>query len=604
MELKNYLQIMFRWFWLLVLCALLGIGSGYLASRLQQPTYQASTKILISKDILDQNSQFAAMNNQQLIDAYVQLLTSSSVIDEASRRLNYEINLKELGSVQQVRSTNVIEVMMEDSDPQRVAAIANMLVEVLMDQNVQASGYVATEENIKNKITQLEGQITALQTQYIQISDEKLQSQLKQINDQITIAQAGIVKLTSEIGPLASLIRMSAEQSSLLAEKQAHLAQLQSQLSQYQQIRLSLDLVGKPALNSNDQGSDFRLQQLQSTLDRFQKTYLSLLENLQVVQLAHFRNTPTIDQIEKAIPVAQPVRPQPTIYIILGGIVGLIFALGMIFIIEYLDDTLKTPQDVQKTLGTPVLGFITNMKPASKTEKGLPVEGQLYSQPSDALYALRTNLELAATHSPLKTLLLLNLAEPGKGKTNMAADLAVSFAQSGSRVVLLDADLRNPGVHSYFGLANENGFSDILADSSKILAAGQKIEDLNGMTVITGGNASPVTNGLLRPDKIGPIFEILKPQADLIIIDAPSSSDAASWVLASKVDGVLLAIHSNSTHKASAINSMEQLNLAGANIMGVVLYRIPHDLVYYYRSIRYQRWHSKNFESFRLNFVR
>ena len=92
MELKNYLQILIRWLWLLLLCTLLGIGSGYLGSRLQKPTYQASTKILISKDLSDQNSQFAAMNNQQLIDAYVQLLTSNSVIDEASRRINYKIH--------------------------------------------------------------------------------------------------------------------------------------------------------------------------------------------------------------------------------------------------------------------------------------------------------------------------------------------------------------------------------------------------------------------------------------------------------------------------------------------------------------------------------
>ncbi|MCX7102548.1 MAG: Wzz/FepE/Etk N-terminal domain-containing protein [Methylobacter sp.] len=585
MELKNYLQIMIRWLWLLFLCALLGIGSGYLASRLQQPTYQASTKILISKDLTDQTSQFAAMTNQQLIDAHVQLLTSTSVIDEASRRLNYEINLKELGSVQQVLSTNVIEIII----------IANMLVEVLIDQSTQASGYASTEENIKQKITLVEGQISTTQAQFIQISDEKLQSQLKQINDQITVVQDEIVKLTTEIGPLASLNRISAEQGSQLAEKQSKLAQLQSQLAQYQQIRISLDLIGKPALNSNDLVGDFRLQQLQSTLDRYQKTYIDLLDSLQTVQLAHLQNTLTIDQIEKAIPSAQPIRPQPSIYIILGGIVGLVFAIGMVFIIEYLDDTLKTPQDVQEMLGAPVLGNITNMQPASKTERELPIEGQLHSQSSEALYALRTTLELTATHSPMKTLLLLNLDQSGKSKTNMAADLAVSYAQSGSKVVLLETDLRNPGVHSYFGLANENGFSDLLADASKTKAAGKKIDGLNGMTVITGGNASPATNGLLKPDKVGSILEMLKPQADVIIIDAPSSSEAASWVLASKVDGVLLVIQATATHQASALKSMEQLNLAGANIMGVVLYRIPHNFAYYYRSIRFHLWTAKKY---------
>src|SRR3990172_85494 len=309
MELKNYLQILIRWIWLLLLCTLLGTGSGYVASRLAQPTYQASTKILISKDLSDQNSQFAAMNNQQLIDAYVQLLTSTSVIDEVSRRINLEINLKELGSVQQVQSTNVIEITMDDSDPKRAAAIANMLVQVLIDKNNQASGYASTEENIKKSITQVKDQIATLQTEFNQISDEKLQSQLKQVNDQITTLQDQISKLSTEIGPLVSLGFPTAEQSSQLAEKQAQLAQLQSTLTQYQQIRINLEYFGKPALSSSDLGDDLHLQLIQSTLDHYQTIYFNLLDNLQTVQIAHLRNTPTIEQIEKATPRRNPFAP-------------------------------------------------------------------------------------------------------------------------------------------------------------------------------------------------------------------------------------------------------------------------------------------------------
>lgn len=333
MELKNYLQILIRWIRLLLLCTFLGTGIGYIASRLEKPIYEASTKILVSKDLSDQNSQFAAMNNQQIIDANVQLLSSTRVIDEASRRLKIEINLKEFGSVQQVRSTNVIEIIMDDSDPQRAAAIANTLVEVLIDQNTQAKGYASTEENLKKNIALVESQISTLQTQFNQISDERLQSQLKQVNGQITTLQDEISKLTTEIGPLASLYAINAEQSSQLVEKQAQLTQLQSLLAQYQQIRISLEYVGKPALNSSDLGGDLRLQLLQSTLGGYQKIYLDLLDNLGTVQLAHLRNTPTIDQIEKATPSTNPIRPRPIIYTMLGGIIGLMLAIGIIFII-------------------------------------------------------------------------------------------------------------------------------------------------------------------------------------------------------------------------------------------------------------------------------
>jgi len=270
------------------------------------------------------------MSSQQIIDTNVQLLISKRVTDEVSRRLNFKINLKEFGSVQQIRTTNVIEIIMEDSDPQRAAAIANMLVEVLIDQNAQANIHASAEENLTKNITHIEDQISTLQTKINQISNEKLQSQLKQVNGQITTLQDEILKLTTEIGSLTALTG----QSSQLAEKQAQLVQMQSLLTQYQQIHINLEYVGKPVLNSSSPDGDLQMQLLQAQLDRYQKNYLDLLENLQAVQLASLRNSPMIDQIEIATPSTKPIHPQPIIYIILGSIIGLMLAIGIIFIYE------------------------------------------------------------------------------------------------------------------------------------------------------------------------------------------------------------------------------------------------------------------------------
>lgn len=334
MEIKFYLQILLRWVRLLLLCLILGSVVGYTASRLEKPTYQASTKILISKDLSDQSSQFAAMNIQQIIDTNVQLLISKRVTDEASQRLNFKINLKETGSVQQIRSTNVIEILIDDSNPQQAAEIANMLVKVLIDQNTQANARASTEENLTKNITQIEDQISILQNQINQISDEKLQSQLKQVNDQIATLQEEILKLTIEIGSLSSSNSANPEQNSQFIEKQTQVAQLQSQLTQYQQIRINLEYAEKPILNSSTTDGDLQLQLLQASLDRYQKNYLGLLDNLQAVQLAQIRSNPMIDQIEVATPPTKPIHPRPVIYTILGGIIGLMLAIGIIFIYE------------------------------------------------------------------------------------------------------------------------------------------------------------------------------------------------------------------------------------------------------------------------------
>ncbi len=586
MELKNYFNILKRWALLLIIFTILGAGSGYVVSRILKPTYQATTRILVSKYLSDQDSLFAAMTNQQLVDTYVQMLTSSSVTDEASRRLGYPIDLQNIGQVQQVRTTLLIQITIEDGDPQRAATIANTLVEVLIDQNSQANGYALTEDNINKMITQVEGQISTFQTQFNQISDENLQGQLQQANAEITTLQNDVSTLSAEIGPLASKAYLTAEQSSQLTEKQAQLAQLQSLLAQYQQLSINLEYFGKPALNSSDLGGDVRLQLLQSTVDQYQKIYLNLLDNLHATQLASLRSATTIDQIEKATPPTIPARPLPLVYTILAGIVGLVFGTGVIYITEYLDDTLKTPQDIQQVFDVPVFDYFPNFEPVSKTEPGLPVARQLNPQTSEALYALRTNLEFFVAHPPLKTLLILSANEPGKGKTSMAADLAVSYAQSGCKVVLLDADLRNSSIHRYFGLANENGFSDLLVDDLMAEEVGKKIEGLDGMTVITGGNASPETSRLLKPERIAQILKLLKKQSDVIIVDAPFINDANSWVLASKMDGVLLVVQPRVTHLKEARQSLEQINRSGATILGVVLYHIPHNFAQYNRSIR------------------
>ena len=594
MELKNYLQILIRWIWLLMICTAFGIGGGYIFSKFVPPVYQATTKILVSKDLSDQNSQFAAMTNQQVIDAYVQLLSSASVIDEASRRLNTNIDKTSISQIQQVRATPVIQIVIEDSDPQRAADIANMLVTVLIDQTAQTSGYSETETSLKERLSQVENQISTLQTQFNQISDEKLQNQLKQVNDQITTLQDEISKLTTEIGPLATLNFPTAEQSSRLSEKQAQLAQLQSLLTQYQQVRINLEYFGKSTAGS-DGGVDLRLQLLQSTLDHYQTIYLDLLDNLQTVQLAQTRINPNIDQIEKATPPAVPVRPRPIIYSMLAGVIGLLLAVGVVFIIEYvLDDTLKTLPDIEQILDVPVLGNISTTQLKSTAIKDSAMTWKLYSETSETINTLRTNLEFAAPQPSLNTLLLLGFEDSGKATADVAIDLAISYAQSGSNTLLLDTDLRNPSVHSYFGLTNENGFSDLLASKLKPESVSQKIEGLDGLTIIPCGYApsTPLIEGTTIPNKVGKIIDSLKKLADVIIIVAPSIGVADAWVLASKVDGVLLVLQLRRTHSNEARHVREQLHRARAKILGTVLYQMPHNLAYYYKSILNFRKHS------------
>lgn len=565
MELKSYIKVLQRWAWILVLGALLGALVGYGISRVMKPSYQATTKILLSKDPLDQTSQFATMTTQQFVGTYLELLTTTSVIDEASRRLNFPINVINAVQVQQVQTTPILQINTLDSDPQRAAAIGNTLVEVLIDQNEQATGYQQTEDNLKKRISQIEDQISTIQSQFNQLTNDELQSQLKQVDEQIATLEVEILNLKKEIAQIPPTGFFNIQKSVQLAEKQAQLDQLQPVLTQYQQIRTNLEFLGKPSLTSttpSNYAEGLKLQELQATLDLYQKIHLNLMNDLESVQLARLHNTPTIVQIEKAVPPIAPIQPLPFIYTILAATAGLILALGIAFISEYLDDTYKTPQEIERDLGLSVLGKVAETK---------SIPGQVVNITSEEFYALRTNIEFSLAGQTLKSMLVVDVLDGSKGKTNVAADLAMSYARSGSKVVLIDADMMHPTIYAHFGLTNETGFSDLLSENLKIEVVSKKVDGIDGLTVITAGKETQAVEELIKSEKIVPVLDKLKKQSDVVVIDSPEASGADAWVLASKVDGVLLVIRQGQAHPDRVKVSLEQLKRAGVKILGTVL---------------------------------
>ena len=137
--------------------------------------------------------------------------------------------------------------------------------------------------------------------------------------------------------------------------------------------------------------------------------------------------------------------------------------------LEHLDDTVKSPDDVEEAAGLPTLGTITKMKGAQAEERDLPPRDAPVPAIAlaEAYRSLRTNIEFAAVDGPVRTLLVTS-AIPGEGKTTIAANLAVVFAQAGRRTILLDADFRKPGVHTIFDLPNDQGLSDLLRSDAKV----------------------------------------------------------------------------------------------------------------------------------------
>jgi len=580
MELKEYLRIVKHWAWLLSLGLVLGGAAGYIFSNYQTPVYQASTRIMIMRPPQESVSDYTYLSGQQLTQTYIQLVTTQPVLDAASAEVGYTIEREQI-TVQQIRDTQVIQLTVEDESPQHAAQIANVLVLKLIEQNdaFQAGRFNAAEDSLREQIRQMESQIAGLQTVINQISSQNLQDQIAQLEAQIKPLQEEVLKLEQEIAALPDYITQN---KILIAEKQARINQIKPLLNVYQEIYSNLVVFGKPI---NEGSGDPQLMQLQSTLELYQQIYLNLLKSLETIRLARLQNTPNIVQIEPASVPDLPIRPRPVMNTVLAAVIGLMLAAGIVFFIEYLDDTLKTPDDVERLLGVPVLGFIAEMQYKGKADE-VYVARQPRSPVSEAFRSLRTNLEYAAVQKPIHTLIITS-PEPYEGKTTVAVNLAAIYSQAKRNVTLVDADLRHPNVHRYMGLPNLDGLSNLFRDHSDMTKVFRSRADLPRLTVITTGSMPPNPAELLGSDRMTHILEELRSLSEMVIIDTPPSLVADAQVLAAKVDAVLLVVKPGKTSVEAARSSLELFRRAGARVVGVVMNRIPRNRSYYYGGYKY-----------------
>jgi capsular exopolysaccharide synthesis family protein len=360
----------------------------------------------------------------------------------------------------------------------------------------------------------------------------------------------------------------------------AQLDTLQSQIIETQdEIAKLQEQLG--TLNSARQLQDTQTQitALQTKLTTLQGNYAALLANTQ--QGA----TNTLTVVEQAELPTNPIGPNKSMSILLSAAIGFSLAAGAAYLLEYLDDTLKTPEEITKLLGVPVIGLIGETGQSQEGRNGIYVSKHPRSPIAEAYRALRANLEFAGVDRPLKTILTAS-ADTGAGKSSVAANLAVVIAQGEKKVILVDADLRKSSIHTYADLPNEIGLSDLFRNGADVSKAVQVWKDQK-VSVITGGSSPPNPAELLGSKKMDSILARLGEKADVVVIDSPPLVVSDALMLATKVDGVLVVIRPGHTRKKYVLAMMEQLNRADARILGVVLNRIPHRGAEYYGGFLY-----------------
>ena len=412
---------------------------------------------------------------------------------------------------------------------------------------------------------------------------------LKKVRADVPVSSALIYITASDADPVRAANIANAFADKLIAEspaiqgQQADLqktiqANLDSTEAEITQTQNQIDQL--TAITFRTTSQDQELQALETNLVSLRATYAALLPNL------GSNSSNLITVVEPAVVPTDPSSPRTLLNVVLAALLGLLAAVGIAFLVEYLDDSMTSSDEVQEVTGLPTLGVVPVMKGDPKRSEIYRLETLLNprSPVAETYRALRTNIEFASVDAPLKTMLVTS-ALPQEGKTTTAGNLAIVFAQGGSRVLLVDADLRKPGVHSLFALPNQYGLTTLFRDEAATVKAVAKETEVDGLKIVTSGPLPPNPAELLGSKRWLAILERLKAEADLVIIDSPplqAVTDAA--LLAAVVDGTVLVIHARRTRRGAVRQGRETLARGGGRILGVVMNRLKkreYDEYYY-----------------------
>lgn len=323
------------------------------------------------------------------------------------------------------------------------------------------------------------------------------------------------------------------------------------------------------AISTPTPEQDQQIQTLENRLASLRSAYAGLL----AFTSASAANQVTV--VDPAVPATSPSTPRPAMNFALALVLGLLLALGIAFLIDYLDDSIKTIDDAERITGAPVIGVIPKIHADADSKAMLVTLANPRSVAAEAFRSIRTNLEFTEIDTAVKTILVTS-AQQREGKTTVAANLAVAFARTGRSTRLIDGDLRMPGVHRLFALSQSPGLTNVLRDSGRLADVSQATEDSN-LRIMTSGTTPPNPAELVASDRMRVVLKRIKTGMDIVIIDSPpinAVTDAA--VLAGQVDGVVLVIDVGSTPQAAARRAAEAIAITGARILGVVANRDPH----------------------------
>jgi exopolysaccharide transport family protein len=407
-----------------------------------------------------------------------------------------------------------------------------------------------------------------------------LQRQQAQLSQKLGARHPEMVKLQLAIETAEARIR-----GEIAKVVQSLRNDYEASLSQEQSLTRALDQQKQDALAFNRKGIEYGALQREAASNR--QIFESLMQRTKETGISGALKTSNIRIVDLAEVPRTPASPNKLMNLALGVFGGAVLACACVFFFEYIDDRIKSPAEIRMHLNLPFLGMVPAL--ASAPDAASPLLHRGVSPGfGEALRTLRTNVLFSSTADGGQSLVVTS-SGPGEGKTVVATNLALALAQTGQRVLLIDADMRRPRVHEVLDQRQEPGLSNVLTGDTKYDDSVLEVEN-TGLSVLTAGHMPPNPVELLGSKRFTDLLDTLKRRFDWVVVDTPpvmAVTDAP--VVAHSADGVVFVVGSEMTSRSVAQTAVEQLTAANARVLGAVLNRVDLDHDGYYYSQYYRR---------------
>jgi len=444
-------------------------------------------------------------------------------------------------------------------------------------------------ETLYNQVKEVSGRPGMAETVSAVADDPTLQALRRQILE----AEQKIMDLSQKYGKKHPLmIRAREDLNVLKAKKEQEIKRVIDSIkneyalakSNENNLRRMLAEAKGHAINLNEKFIEYDM--INRDVETNRQLYEALIKRIKEQNITEQIQTTNVMIVQKADTPGAPVKPRKTVNLLLGLIVGLFGGIGMAFFVEYLDQTVKSPEDIETKFDVPVFGLIPLFSSQDR-----PIESAVMDNPistvAENYKAIRTSLLLSSAEKPPKHVLLTS-AGPEEGKTVTSINLATAIAQSEHRVLLVDADLRKPRIHKVFNIDNSKGLSTYLAGMSglDIISEGP----LLNLDIIPSGPVPPNPSELLGSGKLAEMLGLLSAKYDIIIWDSPPLLTVVdSLILGKALDGSIVIARAGKTTYEALGRSLKSLADLNVNVLGVVInaFDLGKDKYYYSRYHNY-----------------